>query len=528
MKQLLFFCYLFLAFHGLNQPEFQQTYTLDEMKAVPYDIQQTSDSGYVVVGYTEDNMGNKDMLILRLDSLGNIKWKSQFGGAGSEIAQSSMEDSFGNIYVTGYTYEHGASDLVYLKFDSAGNTIWQRIIGNTNSDHGWDIRYHSDSTNILIYGYSYSTGPGITNCLVLKVTPDGDTLFTKTYGGPNRDYGHSIKQIENGFMFCGHSSSYSDTTLGYENHDAYVIQMDTNFNVLWANAYGAEGREEGNAIAETADGDFVFVGVTNAFGNENDMMVIKIDSTGDTLWGRIIGTPMDDDALDVVVNQQNEILVAGYTTTDSTGRDITVLKLDQNGETLKTYNIGTQFNEGLFAITNTIDGNFAIAGFAYGFSPLINKFFAAKIDDTPTAICVDTTLNFFNVPKEFRIGPGAITQNAVLEFKTHPNSPIIPQVASAIICVQDTTIEDTTSNVSIEELNPYEIYLYPNPVENELFIHANDCQFISVKNSLGQMFYNIEEPLELTSIQMNRFPPGMYFITFECESKSITKKVIKN
>jgi Secretion system C-terminal sorting domain len=519
MKRYLFFYLLLLNSSLFAQPEFQQTYNIEGLKAQPYDIQQTMDRGYVVVGFVEDTSGNQDMLVLKLDSIGGLIWQRQFGGLADEIAQASMEDEFGNIYVTGYSYEYGGADIVYLKFDSDGNTIWQRIIGDSNSEHGWDILYDADSVNILIWGYSYSVGPGITNCVLMKISPDGDTLLTKTYGGDYRDYGHSIKRIDNGYVLCGHSSSFSDTTLGYENHDAYIVKMDSNYEVVWANAYGIAGREEGNAVAVTQEGDYVFVGESDGFGNNHDMMVMKLNASGDTLWGRIIGTPYDDQALDVVINSENEIIVAGHTTSELTGRDISIIKLDQNGETIQTYTLASSANEGLFGVTNTVDGNFAVTGYMYGFEPLINKFFAAKINSTTTSTCIDTALFFFNVRKEFRIGPGTITENAELHFTTHPSSPFIPTVISNKVC--------GFSEIDESELIRNDVNIYPNPVDDIMYVESESCISISILNSMGQVIYQNQNPSENLIINMAPFSEGLYLIYSEFDDNVITKKLIK-
>jgi hypothetical protein len=72
-------------------------------------IQQTTDDGYIVTGITESfGAGGKDALILKLDNSGNVIWQKTYGGSGDDRAQCIQQTTDGGYVVAGYTSSFGA------------------------------------------------------------------------------------------------------------------------------------------------------------------------------------------------------------------------------------------------------------------------------------------------------------------------------------------------------------------------------------------------------------------------------------
>ncbi|RLF80741.1 hypothetical protein DRN32_02420, partial [Thermococci archaeon] len=88
-----------------------------------YSIQQTSDGGYIVGGYTYSfGAGNTDFLVIELDSNGNLEWAKTFGGGGYDYAYSIQQTSDGGYIVAGRAdFGAGGYDFLVIKLDSNGN-----------------------------------------------------------------------------------------------------------------------------------------------------------------------------------------------------------------------------------------------------------------------------------------------------------------------------------------------------------------------------------------------------------------------
>ena len=104
-------------------------------------IQQTSDGGYIVAGYSEStdgditgNHGSYDFWIVKLDPAGDLLWQKSLGGLGIDLAESIQQTSDGGYIVAGrsesndddVTGNHGSADFWIVKLDSDGDLIWQK------------------------------------------------------------------------------------------------------------------------------------------------------------------------------------------------------------------------------------------------------------------------------------------------------------------------------------------------------------------------------------------------------------------
>ena len=135
-----------------------------------YDIQQTADGGYVVAGYSLSNDGNVtgnhgiiDYWIVKLDSAGTILWQKCLGGSQDDVAYSIQQTTDGGYIVAGYTYSidgnvagnHGNQDYWIVKLDSTGTLFWQKCLGGINTDIAASIQQTSDGGYIAA-GYTAS------------------------------------------------------------------------------------------------------------------------------------------------------------------------------------------------------------------------------------------------------------------------------------------------------------------------------------------------------------------------------------
>ncbi|MCX6353681.1 MAG: S8 family serine peptidase [Candidatus Aureabacteria bacterium] len=146
----------------------------DEAKS----IQQTSDGGYIVAGSTYNNETRyDDFLILKLDSSGNQTWAKSFGGISDDDPSSIQQTSDGGYIVGGYTYESGvpSSDFLVLKLDSSGNQIWARTLRGRGYDYASSIQQTSDGGYVVAGGTGASYyGSGNMDVLIFKLDSSGN------------------------------------------------------------------------------------------------------------------------------------------------------------------------------------------------------------------------------------------------------------------------------------------------------------------------------------------------------------------
>jgi hypothetical protein len=169
-----------------------------------------------------------------------------------------------------------------------------KTFGGPASDNAQDLQVTSDS-GFVIVGRTYSYGVGGEDVWLIKTDSNGDTLWTKTYGGWSHDYGNRVQQTaDSGYVIVGGS------------HGLLIIKTDAFGDTLWTKAYN--DFIEGTGVIETID-SYVITASHDAKGGS----LIKTDYSGEILWSKIIlpcGGP-DEIRLKSLTSANNDCYLIG-------------------------------------------------------------------------------------------------------------------------------------------------------------------------------------------------------------------------
>jgi uncharacterized delta-60 repeat protein len=293
-------------------------------------IQQTTDGGYVVAGYTESFGARRgDFWVLKLNGQGAVSWQKRYGGADWGCANSIQQTSDGSYIMTGRTNSFGAgnSDFWVLKLNSQGAVSWQKTYGGDEIDCANSIQQTSDD-GYIVAGDTYSFGAGSGDFWVLKLKSDGTVSWQKRYGGTDSDLAESIQQTcDGGYIVAGYTGSL-DT-----HWDIYVLKLDSDGAVSWQKRYGGIDNDYAMSIQQTSDGGYIVAGTTGSFGaGDMDLWVLKLNSDGTVRWQKSYGGTYSDKAPSIQQTSDCGYIVAGYTDSFGAGiLDFWVLKLRSDG-----------------------------------------------------------------------------------------------------------------------------------------------------------------------------------------------------
>jgi len=239
-------------------------------------VQETSDGEFIVVGTTySSGAGGADVYLLKIDANGDSVWAKTYGGTDSESGWSVRETSGGGYIIVGQTMSFGAGDkdVYIIKTDSLGDSLWARFYGGADDDRAFSVQQTSDGGYIMT-GRTFSFGSGGADIYLLKTDEYGDTIWTRTYGGLGNDEGNSVvESSDSGYVIAGYTFSFTSGS-----NEVYLFKTSVDGESVWAETYGGSGDDIGSSVQETSDGNYIIAGYTSSFGAGSlDVYLIKTE-----------------------------------------------------------------------------------------------------------------------------------------------------------------------------------------------------------------------------------------------------------
>ena len=267
-------------------------------------------------------------------------WEQTYGGIDHDWGTSGKQTSDGGYIITGSTssFGNGSNDVWLIKTDSQGDSIWTKTFGGTHQK-GKSVQQTTDG-GYIICGTREDI-PEIGDVYLIKTDSQGDSIWTKTFGGVENDEGYSVQQTtDGGYIITGETESFG---IGNGEQDVWLIKTDSQGDSVWTKTFGGNERDEGHSVQQTTDGGYIITGETNSFGNgESDVWLVKTDSQGDSLWTKTFGGNEQDGGSSVQQTIDGGYVIIGYTDDPFVNggvEDLFVIKTDGNGNITSTFEI---------------------------------------------------------------------------------------------------------------------------------------------------------------------------------------------
>ncbi|MBN2380096.1 T9SS type A sorting domain-containing protein [candidate division WOR-3 bacterium] len=325
-------------------------------------VKETSDGGYVIAGYTTSfGEGSYDIYLVKTDQNGDLEWTKTYGGKGSDVGYSVQETTDGGYIVAARTtsFGEGEGDIYLVKTDANGDVQWTKTYGGEDEE-GVGLVYQTADGGFILTGYTYSYATGfVGDVYLVKTDSSGDTLWTKTYGGPiGEDWGVSVIQTpDGGYIIAGITWA-----LGAGYWDVYLIKTDSAGDTLWTRTYGTEESEYALLGLPVSDGGYITAGwQENSYGGMQDAYIVKTDADGSLLWTKVYGTEANDYAHSICESAEGEYVAAGCTYSAAQG-DLYLTKLDAGGGLMWTKTFGGPQEDWGVTICGSAEQGYVIAG----------------------------------------------------------------------------------------------------------------------------------------------------------------------
>lgn len=466
-------------------------------------------SAYFIAGYSSsddgtigENHGGMDVFLTKTDFAGNILWTKIFGGISSDFNSCVRPVAGNRTILSGFTLSndsllpgnHGGFDVLLILTDSSGNAVWEKVFGGSgdDGDHGVFIITTDDHDFIFVTGVASTDGDisgnnGATDIWLVRIDSTGNILWQKCYGGSSYEDAHALLQLnDGGYIFTGHTLSNDGDVSGLHStglEDGWVVRTDSSGNILWQRCLGGTNIDFIKGLCPGDNGSFILTGHTNSndgdiSGNHGDYdcWIIKLDSSGNTLWSKVYGGTTGDYPTYVTPDTAGGYVVGAYSNSvngDVTGNhgdfDYWIFKIDTAGNLIWQKSYGGSGGDREEAVMLTPDNAILVTGFSnssngdvggnYGLydcwtMKLGCKEPSASFFSTDTSFCEDTHIWFINTSSDavsyqwlLNNSPLTIAENFDMTFSN-------PGIDTITLIVNNGTCSDTVSEILC-------IYSYP-------------------------------------------------------------------
>jgi hypothetical protein len=490
--------------------------------------------------------------------LAQDNFQMSYSASGDEVIEWLIPSNDGNLILAGNTNSFDESgDGLIMKIDQQGNIIWSKIYGGPGWDEIVRIISCSDSGYAAI-GYTNSYGQGERDSWIFRIKEDGEVMWSYTFGTSYFDAARGIVQTQNGdLIVVGHEESFDV---------AFILALSPQGEILWKREYYQDIVIWFNEVYEDGTGDLYFTGAINHDGfGIHDTFILETDSTGNFIRCKCYGGH-DNDSFRSLLPYQGGFLATGDTWSWQNHQLGWLAKINKDLEIEKAVIVGdndaNQYLESACLISNSIyadikltNGNSYIIeldsmlnlkqswqfnpGFSSYSSHLISLeddgiIFSGSVTDEQT-LRKDIYLNKFH-PGEFTTNCNTVphstfimdvnVQSADLEINEITNNSVYERT---IIECSDISLQpqDLCTILPINENNPSDILLYPNPAWEfaQITIKSDEVpESVVFYNQLGAKAMSLK-PLK-NVIDTRGLEPGVYIVELVFGENIIKKRLI--
>jgi hypothetical protein len=518
-----------------------------------------------------------------------------YGGTGSSNYTSKIRTTTDGGYIAiGYyavmkpdsTYQN---DIYVIKLNQNGDTLWTKTYGGSSDEYSSSIIQTSDG-GYIIAGKTNSFGAGDFDEYVVKTNSNGDTTWTKTYGGTKYDNAHDIKQTSNGgYIILGYTASFSSSP--NDTGNIYLINTDGSGNIMWTkainilkydvpsnieitsdNGYMIGGYIGGNLI-DTLLGDAPYIDTVTIEKNER-IYLMKTDGLGNISWAKSYSTLGLSWCNDVIQTNDGGYAFAGGFSLDSLGVGC-IVKTDASG----SITWQKMFNRVPYSINQTHDNGYIVSfegATRSSDSPSLPSYYPSIVlvkftitGDTLWTSCYENALPFIETFPSYAIeaadkgycalgyttfgnnwvviktdSVGKIPNNCfknenvlytyTLSLNTHNENPLSNTSATIVKRTNSiVTAGGYFQNFCIEQSgieqyasNNNQVIVYPNPASS--YITISSTQTISEIKLVDILGKEVlYRENNQTAIDVSNLADGVYFVEVFTENNKYVSKFLK-
>ena len=363
---------------------------------------ETSDMGFIGTGQDDGPGGHGmcDLYVMKVDECGVTQWYYRYGGQDEEGGKFVRQTSNGGFIIAGLAHSWGAGgyDSWLVRLNPQGQLQWSRTFGTGNDDFGLCTDETPDG-GFLMGGFWGSPQYGF----ILKTDANGNPVWQKNVELTNA-WVNYVEALPGGDIFI------AGQFIGpFGGQDMFAARLNSLGNPIWTRSYGMAGNDgiDWDLTGKiTPTGNLLISASTSSMGQGYDMLLMSLEgTTGNIQWSKVLQGSGEDRAHFVNFTSNNLILQSGYTTSwGNGGADVLFNVYDTVGNRLWSKTYGSSSLDKGWGIQETQDGGFLVSASTQGFGALYFDPMFIKVDSlgglancpystTPTPTMLNPTLS---------------------------------------------------------------------------------------------------------------------------------------
>jgi len=347
--------------------------------------------------------------------MGDTLWSRNFGGENNDYCPQGIAVAGGGFALSAITSSYGSGDFDtwLIRLNDNGDSLWSKTYGRDSADLCGAILQTTDG-GFALAGYTRSFGAGWNDFWIVRTDENGDSLWSRTYGGESDDQGFSIIESDDGgFVLAGGTKSF-----GAGRNDMWMLGISSEGDSLWSKTYGIAGRHErAHCLVKTTDGSYALAGYKYSANAYSDCYIVKTTLDGDKIWERTFPNKSNGYYSSLIATSDSGLVVTGWT---GDLEDVWLVKVNVAGEDLWSQSFGGDSSDVAMAVAQTSDGSFVLAAQTKSFGEGNWDFYLVKTTPDPVSVRNSrSTLNplTFNL---FPAYPNPFNSSVTIPFEVSP------------------------------------------------------------------------------------------------------------
>ncbi len=355
-----------------------RTYGIATGALVVSTIQPLGGDEFLVAGSLDVDpsaVENRDGFAMRLRADGSQVWQKVYGGPARDRFEAARATADGGFVFAGATEIAGGEDLWVVAVDASGLVSWQRRYGRGPGEAANDIvQTDDDGDGVADDGFiavGYHNGPA-TGAWVLKLDATGAVSWERYYDNTVSEAMAVRQTAGRGYALTGYRMQPGAMP---SRSDAFLLRLDSSGNTLWYRTYALPERARASALEVTADGGFIVAGFADLVAGSpirDQGWLLKLNEAGGIEWQSSYGggaNGSSDSAFHDVRTIDGGYLLAGTTTADgASSNDYWLVEVDAAGAIRSQQRYGGPGGETAVAIAPRPGGGCLLAGASGSFS----------------------------------------------------------------------------------------------------------------------------------------------------------------